>query len=228
MYQSFLQQKEMHSRQSEISRICFERRISSLVHFTRIENLASILNLGLLPRSELETRYHDLTPVFNDKHRLDGHPEAISLSIGYPNWRMFHKYSHANKEEWVVLLLRPDILWEKDCAFLADNAASNNIRWLPLDVCKRPKSLMGLFDDFADLKRETLKLPVCYPTNPQAEVLVFEPIPPMYIFKVYFFDQQAYKEWADQNKIPLKLVRISKRFFRPRKDYKLYQIPAYA
>ena len=43
-------------------------------------------------------------PIFNDPNRLDKHPEAICLSIGFPNYKMFYRYRSKNPSQWVVLL----------------------------------------------------------------------------------------------------------------------------
>lgn len=74
---------------NEIERIVTERNIRWLVHFTRIENLESILENGLLPRNNFEGL--DVQPLTNDAFRLDGFLEATSLSIESPNYRMFWK-----------------------------------------------------------------------------------------------------------------------------------------
>lgn len=70
-----------NARVSEIQRICIEQKIETLVHFTRSQNLSSILQRGLLGRSVLEDQSYDIRPQYNDSYRLDGYKEAICLSI---------------------------------------------------------------------------------------------------------------------------------------------------
>ena len=112
------------SRQAQLQQICSKRRITTLIHFTRIENLRSILQEGLLSRSLLEERGQDF--VWNDEQRLDAHKEAVCLSISFPNYQMFYKYRcMTNHDCWVVLLLDVTVLWKLDCAFYQENAASN-------------------------------------------------------------------------------------------------------
>lgn len=118
------------SRQLQLQQICAERRITTLIHFTRIENLSSILQEGLLGRSLLERRGQDF--VWNDEQRLDAHKEAVCLSISFPNYQMFFKYRRrTSHDHWVALLLDAKVLWELDCAFFQENAASNTNRITP-------------------------------------------------------------------------------------------------
>jgi hypothetical protein len=76
------------NREAQIQQICDERDIETLVHFTRVENLSSILQNGLLSRKALETSGQQF--LFNDPDRIDGHKEAICLSISFPNYKMFY------------------------------------------------------------------------------------------------------------------------------------------
>lgn len=72
--------------ENSIRSLIAERNIPCLVHFTQIENISSILQNGILPRTLLAPGYH-----FNDEMRLDGFSESISLSISFPNWQMFYR-----------------------------------------------------------------------------------------------------------------------------------------
>lgn len=108
---------EFQNRASQIQQFCVERDITLLCHFTRIENLHSILQQGLLGRNLLETRRQQF--LFNDHDRVDGHKEAICLSISFPNYQMFYSIreekketQEANDSQWVVLLLDAKVLWE--------------------------------------------------------------------------------------------------------------------
>ncbi len=74
----------------KIKAFCNKRGITTVIHFTRVENLANILAYGLLSRSELDSR--DIEYVFNDWQRIDRYPNAISTSISFPNYKMFYRY----------------------------------------------------------------------------------------------------------------------------------------
>ena len=80
-----------------IQQICEERGITTLIHFTRIENLQNILQEGLLGRSFLEERRQEF--LFNDNDRADGHKEAVCLSISFPNYQMFYRIREKKRKE---------------------------------------------------------------------------------------------------------------------------------
>ena len=195
---------------SQIKQICQDRGITTLVHFTRIEKLRNILHEGLLDHQSL-LKKHGQQFAPNDRKRLDGHKEAICLSISFPNYQLFSKFSWSDDEGrpdysgWVVLLLDAKVLWELDCAFCQENAASNAVRHIPLENRKKPDALKGMFVDVCrDTKenvyqRQSLQIPDDYPTHPQAEILVFDQIQSDYIKEVHFYDESTLKQWRDNN-----------------------------
>lgn len=163
-----------------------ERDVKILWHFTRLSNLESILDIGLLPRSQF-TKF-GLNPDINDEYRYDECSEANCLSISFPNYKMFFKYRKQDESvEWVVLGIKTDVLWQKDCAFCVTNAASASVRFIPLPERKGIAAFNKLFDEIEGKpNREKLKLPKFYPTDPQAEVLVFDRIEPEFIIGAAF------------------------------------------
>ena len=323
-------------RQSQLQQICTERHIRTLIHFTRIENLSSILQQGLLGRSFLEKRGQPFE--WNDEQRLDAHKEAVCLSISFPNYQMFFsvrerkkKANEANDSQWIVLLLDANILWELDCAFFQENAASNTANsripevtsteriqvclgqqryfdvinrngypvlntpedvpdlivyrsptndgeWevaeystgnrIPINQARAapapgilsriperavklaieqlrsmagesvtsltqrrtPNALRGMFvEDCANrqgsrISRRDLEIPDNYPTNPQAEVLVFDSIPTQYIKKVHFWAVPALRGWSSSNPViysqDSQKFSTTRQYFRPRSDHK--------
>ena len=203
-------------RASQIQQICKDRGITTLVHFTRIENLQSILREGLLGRETLEKRLQEgslkLQKLFiNDNSRWDKHKDAVCVSISFPNYLMFSSIRKQKKMSdgisdsgWVVLGLDAKILWELDCAFCKENAASNAIRHVPLEERRKSDVLEGMFvDPYRDVKervyRRDSQTPTHYPTHPQAEVLVFDPIPVEYIQAVHFYNATVLEQWRDSN-----------------------------
>jgi len=155
--------------------------IDYLFHFTRIENLESILQNGLIPRSMLEAQ--EASVRFNDQHRIDGHKDANCLSIGHPNYKMFYSLRQDDAlQEWVVIVINPEVLWLKDCAFCYENAASTNVTSIPIAQRKGLAAFETLFTPMVGKPdRATLRLPDDCPTHPQAEVLVFDIIEPQHI-----------------------------------------------
>lgn len=176
-----------------IENILRERQIQCLCHFTRLENLESILTHGLIPRSDLynpvfnPNRNLRVSGLFNDTVRADNHPDATCLSISFPNSRMFSALRHEcingkwiEKQGiyWAVIVLKSDVLLKKDCAFYPINAADSDVNSEEADNFKSLDSFRQMFEG-SNKEREFL-LPKD-PTNVQAEVLVFDCIESSYI-----------------------------------------------
>ncbi|GGZ37870.1 DarT ssDNA thymidine ADP-ribosyltransferase family protein [Asticcacaulis endophyticus] len=157
-----------------------------LLHFTRVANLPSIMQHGLYPISR--SNEIGVAPQINDEIRLDGHPDGTSVSIGFPNSQMFYKYRMDCKDvDWTVLVLRPSVLWTKDCAFCRHNAADARISNLHIDVLKASQAFVGMFEEIEDHSpREDQKLKAFDPTDVQAEVLVFDVVEPQDIIGAVF------------------------------------------
>ena len=218
--------REARKRQAAIKRFVEERSIKELVHFTRVENLLSILEFGLLGRSTLEEE--DFQARFNDESRLDGNKDSVSLSIAFPNFKLFFRWSHADRHNWAVISIAPKVLWEKDCLFCRTNAASNDVRRIKGDERRKPEALYGLYEDYngrdRQIKRGVLNLTNDMPTNPQAEVLVLEAIEPAYILKIHFFDKQSATVWLNKHSLTNFLpIAYGGRFFSARSDHLHWQ-----
>ena len=214
---SVLKEKDtkFQNRASQIQQFCEERGIKTLCHFTRIENLHGILQEGLIGRSLLDARGQQF--LWNDPDRADGRKEAVCLSISFPNYKMMwdirktkEKAEGIKDAQWVILILDAKVLWELDCAFCQTNASSGAVIPLLLDEQidkqKIPKALKDIFaEDYYDSKREIwirrqdLQIPEHYTTDPQAEVLVFDPISAKYIKEVHFYAETARKQWLSRN-----------------------------
>jgi hypothetical protein len=88
---------------------------------------------------------------------------------------------------WVVLVLHPSVLWEKECAFCKHNAADGRISCLPLNSLKTPQAFQELFTEIPMFQmREDQALKNFDPTDVQAEVLVCDVIEPEMIVGVVF------------------------------------------
>lgn len=204
------------------------RGIRCVVHFTRLCNLGRILSEGLKSRNDLEQGVGECT--FSDNIRVDGHTGAICLSISFPNYKMFYRLRCDNpQDKWVILLLKPSVLWKKDCAFFKTNAASNHCRFLDVASRKGEDSFLDLFDEQSKEIQHTegttlsvdvrshYELPTNYTTDPQAEVLCFDHIDISYIMKIFFHTD------ADKQSIinvPSHIIcETEPRAFGCRKDY---------
>lgn len=166
------------------------RSIDCVWHFTKIENVDSILANGLIPRATLEAQ--GAAVAYNDQCRIDEQRSANCLSIGHPNYKMFYSLRCQNPNQiWVVVVFKPEILWLKDCAFCHENAASNSVTAIPIQNRKGIDAFRRMFDPVVGKPdRTVLGLSDCEPTNPQAEVLVFDTIEPQYIEGVITPDKQ--------------------------------------
>jgi len=125
-----------------------KRDIKVVWHFTRRENLAGIIQHGLISRLELEK--NKCKAIFTDDVRLDGHEDAICGSITFPNYKMFYRLrKDYPDDEWVVIALCSSMLWEKDCGFCIENAAKSKMAMIPLQT---KKSLQSFNDMFAEIE----------------------------------------------------------------------------
>lgn len=161
---------------ARIREMAVAKRIPALFHFTRTSNLKSILEHGLCSLSRAQEL--GIRPNVNDTLRLDGYPEAVSLSIAFPNHRMFYSYRQKEpSEQWAILAINPAIMWSNDCAFCERNAADHRIRKRPLIDLTCARAFHGMFEEIEGVaSREEQRLSDFDPTDPQAEVLVFATI----------------------------------------------------
>lgn len=159
----------------EIRAIAAERGIKYLYHFTPDANLLSILEHGLHSRQTLlEAGVKFLVP---DAYRMDGRAEAVCLSIHGINMDMLAA-KRRDYPDWAVLAFDASILWTHRCRFCWRNAASAEVA--------RKKGFLGgpygLELMFAEPSigpnRLAQGLQPYEPTDPSAEVQVFDPVSP--------------------------------------------------
>lgn len=201
--------------QNPIKDFIESRNINSLVHFTKLENLPSILQNGLISREQLDSECIDY--LFNDEYRMDGKYNSICLSISFPNYRMFYKYSNLNRDKWCIIFLDPSILYEKDCLFCIENAASTNETNRSDSEKKGINGLKKLFEDIP--YRNKVQLPSHFTTNSQAEVLVLENIEPKYIQCICVNHSDVKFNYEDYSDFEFYYDDDYNGFFSPRCDY---------
>lgn len=217
-----------------IRAICLERGVTTLCHFTWRGNLPSIFRNGLVSRSYCEQLAAQGEQCFHlDGLRLDGHRGSICLSITHPNYKMFWSYrAQSHHDYWCVFLLKPDVLWEKPCSFYFRNAAHSTMSARNKDKMASADAFEGLF--YSHLLRAGEKIEGTErnqilngnePTNPQAEVLVFDRIELGYVEKVAFLTRAgvnaALTECAGIS-ISTPLV-VETKWFDARRDYADWQ-----
>ena len=180
----------------KIKAIAEAKNIPYLLHFTRLSNLESILENGLLPKSNFDELENEVE--INDQLRLDNHEDSVSISISFPNHRMFYKLRSEINCSWVVIVLHPQILWKYDCAFCKFNAADARISCLQIEDLKNSEAFEELFEEIQNHQtRSEQKLKSYDPTNDQAEVLVFDRITTENILGVVF-NVQSEKDKFDK------------------------------
>ncbi|WP_431256475.1 DarT ssDNA thymidine ADP-ribosyltransferase family protein [Roseateles chitinivorans] len=204
----------MATTEQMIQAIVAQRKIEDLVHFTRLANLPSILKYGLVPRETC--RQVGIDFLHNDEHRIDG-TDGISMSIGFPNYKMFYQLRVKNPTvDWVVIGINPEVLWEKSCLFCQQNAAHNDVTAIPQRLRKLPARLDAMYCDFGSKTRASLNLPDNYPTHPQAEVISLDLIEPKYFRGVGFKDAQLMSQVTPH---PTIRFQHTPNFYFPRRDY---------
>lgn len=198
----------------EIVNFLKENNVEHFVHFTPVKNLKSILEHGICSNNYCNE--HGIAFMATDEDRLDGYTDFISLSISFPNYKMFYKKRQIMGENFVVLLIDSSVMNLYDSTerkFSSTNAASNN------------RKIGGEIDDlqrmFGNVKlREELSLQKNYTTDPQAEILLKGRIPAEYIREIHFntpLDYVDAKEYADN-----KLLKLNALLFAGRKDYEFW------
>lgn len=220
----------------KIKEIVTSRKINYLVHFTRIENLNSILENGLIP---VKIQEEMLIPsIHNDVERMDAKVECTSCSVSFPNYKLFYNFRmHFFKSNWVVILLNKDILFSPSniTYFCYTNAA----RVFPavkneMDLKKlcMANAFENMFCDYFTTKdnksisRSSLQISDNYTTDPQAEILISSIIDKKYIEYICFSQHSDIDKFiAKHGNDLLNKYRynIYEDFFTFRNDYEFWK-----
>jgi len=211
--------------------LVYDRKVKHLVHFTPITNVRSILENGLLPRTDL--RQMEIDAAIPDPERWDSCYDYSSLSVSYPNYKVLYAKRLQGKFVFAGLLLDPRLILNKpleDISYLTDNAAAkgNGI----IEEKTGLNAAKALFNDTVDfsgkkIDRTQLDIPSYYTTNPQAEVFVWGAIDPVYITTIIVETDANRKELLKE----IMVLPIDKRkqiykgewFFRGRKDHQYWK-----
>lgn len=202
-----------------------EKGIRSLYRFTNVDNLDSIFKYGLISRSNLKEK--NISFNYNDEYRYDGCSNAVCMSIEFPNYKMFYSLRRRHPDfNWAVLKIDANVLVEFHCAYSWTNAADAASCDIPIEERTGKEAFLKLFQDREGCpRRESLNIPESYPTNPQAEVLVFDTIPIRYINTV-IFDKDTLTE-KYRNLLPnIFLFSTDISMFKWRRDYSSWQCEA--
>jgi ssDNA thymidine ADP-ribosyltransferase, DarT len=173
----------------KIQAIALAKKVPFLVHFTRSENIPSIMQHGLVPMSIANDI--GLKPTINDQLRLDGRLNGTSLSISFPNGQLFYRLRKENPDTaWAVLAISASVLWSKDVLFCRHNAADTRVSKVSSDTLRQAETFTSLFEELEGVEsRLEQGIKDCDPTDVQAEALVMEPIEPEFILGALFNDK---------------------------------------
>jgi len=174
-----------------------EKNIKRLLHFTNCKNLNTISKFGLLSRERLDAEQIDYE--YNDSSRYDGCTNTISVSISFPNYAMFYKLmKDYPSTDWAIIVIHPRVIYKQKCAFCVDNAASSEETRRDVNSKMGFETFERCFDDYSSTHtRQSLKIPDCYTTNPQSEILVFDKIGLDDIIEVAFRYRSDLEKYED-------------------------------
>ena len=113
---------------------------------------------------------------------------------------MLYKYRHY--EQYVVLVVDPSVLWEYECVFCYDNAATTNIAKTPMKRLTTLDAFKAIFQG-GEINRKLGTIKRNEPTNIQAEVLVLNNISIDKILEIHFShnDNTAKQNEIKNNKL---------------------------
>ncbi len=200
----------------EIMNFLAERGVKYLVHFTRVENVPSILKHGLCSRNYCIE--NNIPFICSDEERYDKWKRWSSFSIEFPNYQMFYKKRVEYGDKFAVLLIDALVLRLfslKHRRFFKTNAAANKFAF--------GVHCNDLEQMFADEElREQQNIPHQYTTDPQAEIMLKGKIPVEYIKQIHL--NRADVHYNLFQTIESKdLLCLNRELFDYRIDYKYWQ-----
>lgn len=148
------------------------RNIQYLFHFTDINNIDSILNMGLYSVAELKKK--GISYCNTDELRYDGKTECLSLSIEFPNYMYLQSLKEKFGNRYVIIRFRVECIFER--VIIIHKSNPHLPRW-------------GIAQNFNDLFFDEHRfhlLPIQYPTDPRAELQINSSISSDYIDTIYY------------------------------------------
>lgn len=167
--------KKRNEDRSQIESFLVSRGIEEIFHFTRVQNLKSIIDHGLRPRNLLG----EISHLISDKERIDKNYWGVSLSIGCPNAFMLrNKVKYAPSQDYIVLMYSSKVLLDLNYLAFPGNAASHVVINYYQDNPFNLGGVKGLERMFlAEEERQSQDLRSFETTDVQAEVMFTDPIP---------------------------------------------------
>ena len=129
---------------------------------------------------------------------------GICLSLSFPNNQMFYskRMQRQDIESWAVIILDArKIILSHDCAFFQTNAAFGGYRNRPSSEFMTSDAFYSLFDEKVETRNGIVTrqdyLTDKFPTDVQAEVIVFDHIPPDAIIGCQLQDDKHLKYFEE-------------------------------
>lgn len=185
------------SKIKSIEEFAKHRNIKHLCHFTRLENLESILKHGILSREVLVT--NGIPHFINDERRNDNNRKAICLSVSRFNEHYLRSKKREFNGSFVYIYIKINLLFDTKAKvyFYKTNAANKSI--------KPGIGLDGFKDMFADkveymandekrvFNRHKNKRQAFETTDDQAEILFEGRVPVEYIDRIEIYNNDLQK-----------------------------------
>ncbi len=182
----FVSPQSLMANALEIQQVCKERNIKSIYHFTNARNVSNIMTSGILSVDQLKKQ--SMKYEYNDENRLDNMLHASCWSISFTNTKYFHNARVRETDmKWCVIECDASPLWELPCYFFETNAASNKMKKVHFSQRMGVNALEKMFE-----RNDSEILPVHYPTDVQAEVLIVQPVLPTKIKSIYTNNQLVF------------------------------------
>lgn len=216
--QEYLSNKEHNG----IEEIIKTRNIEHLVHFTNAKNIQSIMSNGIVP-----VKFHEkfgLKSYINDYLRSDELTETTSVSIEFPNYKMFYKLRIENPDkDWAIIFINSRVLLDKLCLFCYDNASNPEIKNIPYKKRMSKDMFSKMFKDIKEYpSRKETRLKRYFTTSPQAEILISGIVEVDYIDKVIFINTKTKEKYREFIPRFIK-AEVIPEYFYAREDFK-YEI----
>lgn len=172
-----------------IKNIIQQRKIQNLIHFTKFENLESILQNGLLSRQYLDM--NNIKYEFNDTSRWDEKTNATCFSVEFANTYLLNKFKELYKDsKWVIISLDINLLYKCNQKCFCNRNAGGAPNWVNSDKSRNFGAFASMFNEnissSSPSRSEQLYIKDYLPTDVQAEVLIESKIDSSFIKKLIF------------------------------------------
>lgn len=180
-----------------INEVIDSRNINYLYHFTNALNLESILKYNLLSIYELQKR--NIMHAYNDSQRLDHFFNRNSFSLSFPNDYYLNRLMRDHPERTYIILeydvkilnflVEPPYFCMHNAArtdaVVASGVAAFNQMFANEFYARNPQSSLVYLPT---LSKRPAELPLCFPSDSQAEILIKGEINSIYINRIIFKD----------------------------------------